>query len=138
MLSPHLRTSAATALILFLPPLALAQVGPESVKLPELSRQRLNEPQVAVRFAPDGSRFAVSGQNSGIRQYDRAGKELAALKNAPGGWCLRYSPDGKLLAASGLDRNIRLWNAETGDEVATLEGHAKLPGKLTSLRMDTP
>ncbi|MFL5341926.1 MAG: WD40 repeat domain-containing protein, partial [Gemmataceae bacterium] len=126
MLSPHVRTSTAAGLILFLPSILPAQSGQEPVKPPELTRHRLTEPQVAVRFAPDGSRFALSGQqNSGIRQYDRDGKELAALKNAAGGWCIRYSPDGKLIAASGLDRSIRLWDAETGAEVRTLEGHSQ-------------
>src|SRR6266852_4753127 len=62
MLSPHLRTSTAVALILLTSPVAFAQSGQEALKLPELTRQRLTEPQVAVRFAPDGSRFAVSGQ----------------------------------------------------------------------------
>ena len=125
MLSPSLRIWPALALFELFPAYVFAQAAQDLPKLPELTRQRLNEPQVAVRFAPDGSRFAVSGQNSGIRQYDREGNELAALKNAPGGWCIVYSPDGKSIVASGLDRTIRIWNAETGAELRTLEGHSQ-------------
>jgi WD40 repeat protein/serine/threonine protein kinase len=33
------------------------------------------------------------------------------------------SPDGKLLAAGGRDKLVRVWNLETGEEVAALEGH---------------
>ena len=33
------------------------------------------------------------------------------------------SPDGKLLAAGCSDKMIRVWNLETGEQIATLEGH---------------
>ena len=33
------------------------------------------------------------------------------------------SPDGKLLAAGCGDKRIRVWNIETGELIATLEGH---------------
>jgi hypothetical protein len=112
-------------LVSLVPAVAPAQVGPEKPKSPEQVRQRLTEPQVAVRYASDGSRFAVCGQNNGIRQYDRAGVELAALKNAPGGWSVAYSPDGKMIASCGLDRAIRLWDSASGKELRTLEGHSQ-------------
>lgn len=34
-----------------------------------------------------------------------------------------FSPDGKILAANN-NQNIKLWNMETGKEVATLSGHS--------------
>jgi WD40 repeat protein len=121
----HVRTAVLAYTINLIPALVFAQGGIEKPKPPEQLREKLSEPQVAVRFSPDGSRFAVCGQNNGIRQYDRTGKELAALKNAPGGWSVAYSPDGKIVAACGLDRSIRLWHADTGKEIRTLEGHSQ-------------
>ncbi|WP_437329392.1 eIF2A-related protein [Sorangium sp. So ce381] len=36
---------------------------------------------------------------------------------------IAWSPNGKLLASAGDDQTIRLWNADTGKEIARLEGH---------------
>jgi sugar lactone lactonase YvrE len=36
---------------------------------------------------------------------------------------LAFSPDGKILATAGNGSNIRLWNPNTGELLATLQGH---------------
>ncbi|MDE0022359.1 MAG: hypothetical protein OXT69_13405, partial [Candidatus Poribacteria bacterium] len=38
-------------------------------------------------------------------------------------YSLAYSPDGSRLASGGVDGTVRIWNAETGDLIRTLEGH---------------
>jgi WD40 repeat protein len=35
-----------------------------------------------------------------------------------------WSPGGELLASVGWDYNVRLWDAETGRQLHSLEGHA--------------
>src|SRR5262249_6673331 len=54
----------------------------------------------------------------------QTGKELFSQKAGPGGV---FSPDGKLLATASLPspgggQDIKVWNAQTGEEVATFEG----------------
>jgi WD40 repeat protein len=34
-----------------------------------------------------------------------------------------YSPDGKKIASSSWNKQIKVWNAETGVELATIAGH---------------
>ncbi|WP_197168316.1 WD40 domain-containing protein [Neorhodopirellula pilleata] len=36
---------------------------------------------------------------------------------------IRFSPDGKTLASGGADQLVHLWDVESGDRLATLEGH---------------
>jgi WD40 domain-containing protein len=111
--------------LLVVPTLAFAQVAQPMPKTPEQERQRLNEPQVAIQFAPDGRQLTVCGQNQSMRQYDAKGIERRVVKNAPGGWSIAYSPDGKTIAVCGLDRTIRLWNAESGEALRLLDGHTQ-------------
>src|SRR5262249_9755746 len=37
--------------------------------------------------------------------------------------CVAYSPDGKTLASSSEDGTVRLWDAPTGEPLASLTGH---------------
>jgi len=55
-----------------------------------------------------------------------------------------FSPDGRQLATSSSDRHVRLWNVESGQAIAVLQGHQNVvlgltfvdPGRLASASMD--
>ena len=36
-----------------------------------------------------------------------------------------YSPDGKNIASGSGDKTIKVWNAQTGQCVSTLNGHSR-------------
>jgi WD40 repeat protein len=38
-------------------------------------------------------------------------------------WAVAWSPDGRRLATASRDRTSRIWNAESGSEMAVLQGH---------------
>jgi WD40 repeat protein len=85
----------------------------------------------AVAYSPDGRRVAaiVSGDPSSIRLWDLgSGKELWHRDLAVwyAGWAdektLAFSPDGKAVALTHW-RNVRIWDAATGKESPTFDGH---------------
>lgn len=82
-------------------------------------------------WSPDGRRFAAVNHHphpepSDVRVVDAiAGRELARIKGVRGG-VAEFSPNGQLLLTdSGVwegKNPVRVWNAETGALVATLDG----------------
>ena len=41
-----------------------------------------------------------------------------------------FSPDGQLLASASWDRTVQLWDARTGQEIHTMQGHRTGAGRL--------
>jgi WD40 repeat protein/serine/threonine protein kinase len=84
-----------------------------------------------LAFSPDDKRLASATRTwgsgeGGVKVLDaQTGQELLTLKGAAreGITGLAFSPDGKLLAGGSWDETIRLWDAETGRQVARLQGH---------------
>ena len=74
-------------------------------------------PLYHVVYSPDGSRLAVSGNTTTIRQFEPAtGKQLRAITGLtyiPG--MLAYSPDSTQLLTYG-DKNAYLYDVQTGRE----------------------
>ena len=86
-----------------------------------------------IAYSPDGKWMAVASGDPG--QFGTA--RLFTAEPAGGGKAVRdlvettdsvlavaFSPDSKLVAAAGADRAIRIWEVESGKQVAIVEDHA--------------
>ena len=79
----------------------------------------------AVAFSPDGKRLAVA-TGAGIWFYDaQTYREIALLTGHTGVVrAVAFSPDGKTLASGARDAAAKLWNVETGENIATFVRNA--------------
>jgi WD40 repeat protein/tRNA A-37 threonylcarbamoyl transferase component Bud32 len=78
-----------------------------------------------MSFSPNGRRLAVADWNGKrVKLFDWDGEKLTALRSLDGHRApvsaVAYSPDGKFLASGDQDA-FKLWNAETLDEIRTVE-----------------
>ena len=82
----------------------------------------------SAAYSPDGKRIVSTSStwDDTIRVWDAASNraEDALLYTLPqNARTAAYSPDGKTIASGGSDNAIRLWNADDGALLNTLEGH---------------
>jgi WD40 repeat protein len=77
-----------------------------------------------IVYSPDGSRLAVSGNTSTIRQWESAtGRPLRNLTGLPYyPATLNYTPDGKNLLSYG-DKTAHLYDAQNVQEIRQFAGH---------------
>jgi len=82
-----------------------------------------NKDQIySVAFSPEGKRVVSGGRT--IDVWDVATGQRS--KTIDYGGTIRdvtFSPDGRQIASSSWDHTARVWDIESGDELATLEGH---------------
>ncbi|MEP6670090.1 MAG: DUF1553 domain-containing protein [Chthoniobacter sp.] len=83
----------------------------------------------ALRFLPDGNQLVIADGRAAelgtVRIADTSTGAITASWTAHADtiFDLAVSGDGKLLATAGGDKLVKLWNLETHQEIAKLEGH---------------
>jgi RNA polymerase sigma factor (sigma-70 family) len=103
------------------------------------SRLRHGHAVMTVAFAPDGKSFVSTGGDHLARRWDvPTGREIATYGQQtdrdkpyePTRWmhAVAFAPDGKTLATGDHSdgwqvRTIRIWDAASGKQLRTLEGH---------------
>jgi WD40 repeat protein/serine/threonine protein kinase len=91
----------------------------------------------SVALSPDGQRLACGSDGGTVEVWDAAtGREILTLRSHTGGVSsVVFSPDGRRLASGGWDHpasgggydgKVKVWDAATGQETLTLEGHGSL------------
>ena len=78
-------------------------------------------PIETLAVSEDGTKLALAYRNELITVVDsKSGKELLNIKHSGGVSALSFRQDGRLIAALGKDRDAYLFDARTGDLLATL------------------
>jgi WD40 repeat protein len=104
----------------------------------KIAALRDHESQVtSAAFSPDGARIVTAAYDRAVRLWDVVtGREIMSLRDngayqeIPFLWRWRYSmtnaafsPDGARIVAGLNDHAAQLWDAVTGQEIASLRGH---------------
>lgn len=76
----------------------------------------------AAIFSPDGKQILTSATYDNTpRLWDLSGAQVQQFKGHNSGiLAIAFSPDGKYMVSSSMDKTSKLWNVNSGKELATL------------------
>jgi len=86
-----------------------------------------------IAYSPDGRWLATASGDPGqfgavklwLAEPGGGGKPVRdLLETTDSVFAVTFSPDNKLVAAAGADRAVRIWEVESGKQVALIEDHA--------------
>ena len=80
---------------------------------------------LSVVFSPDGTLLAIGRSDNKVSLWDISKNDIIATLINEHITDISFSPDGTLLAIGSSDK-VKLWNVETKENIATLEGHSGL------------
>lgn len=97
------------------------------------------KPLIGLEFSPDGSRLAAGSWDFCVFVWDVAGGEPRKCSVPDEGIYnavddVLWTADGKHVVGASKDKTARVWNAATGELVATLRGHTDAVDKLALSR----
>lgn len=107
---------------------------PERPRQDLLSMDIHKGPVTSIVFSDDGSKLVTVGGDSLLFRPGMA-KLYSAKKDGAMGeasvldghessvWSVAFSPDGKTLATGTYGKKIKLWDVDSGKELAVIEGH---------------
>jgi WD40 repeat protein len=83
-----------------------------------------NREVTAIRFSPNGTRFAVAGGFGYIQVYSFVSEPVLRSFIAHNGSVesVCWANDGKRLATGGQDGSVKVWDIENGTEIANFQG----------------
>jgi WD40 repeat protein len=80
--------------------------------------------QAVASFSPDGARIATGDGDGALVVMDDEGNEIWRLQAHTGRVrSVAFSPDGRRLVTGSADFTAQIWDAESGDHLASLDGH---------------
>ncbi len=91
-----------------------------------VARHRLGDEVLhALAWRPDGKEWAVASADGTCHVFAQGAKHprTTFTGHSRSVLAIIYMPDGKTILSAGIDQTLRLWEAETGKALRTMENH---------------